>query len=137
MEDRQLGNMVMYGAIVRSFRDSDDDGIGDLAGLLERLDYLEWLGITCLWILPVFPSGGRDNGYDVTNYIDIASEYGTLDDFKHVVDEVHRRGMRVMIDLVAHHTSNRHPWFQAARRSARSAFRDYYTWTDDPPDGPQ
>ncbi len=137
MESWQPGGMVIYAAIPRAFQDSNSDGIGDFGGMLQRLDYLQQLGVTCLWILPFFPCGGRDNGYDIRNFTDISPEYGTLDEFRELVDQAHRRGIQVVIDLIAHHTSNQHPWFQASRRSPASAYHDYYVWTEEPPAGKQ
>jgi maltose alpha-D-glucosyltransferase/alpha-amylase len=137
MESWQPGSIVMYAVLPRAYQDSNGDGIGDLGGVLQRLDYLQQLGVTCVWILPFFPSGGRDNGYDITNYTAVSPEYGSLDTFRRIVDQAHRRGMQVVIDLVAHHTSDQHPWFQDARTSAASAYRDYYIWAREPPAGKQ
>jgi maltose alpha-D-glucosyltransferase/alpha-amylase len=125
--------MVIYAVIPRAFLDSNNDGIGDFGGVLQRLNYVQELGVTCLWLLPFFPSGGRDNGYDITNYLDVASEYGTLEELRELVEEAHRRNLLVVIDLVAHHTSNRHPWFQDARSGPASAYRNYYVWAENPP----
>jgi maltose alpha-D-glucosyltransferase/alpha-amylase len=123
-------NAVMYAVEVDTFQDSNGDGIGDFRGLIERLDYLEGLGVNCLWLLPFYPSPRRDNGYDVTNYYGIDPRYGTLDDFRDLILEAKERGIRVMIDLVVHHTSDRHPWFEAARSDRNSMYRDYYIWSD-------
>jgi maltose alpha-D-glucosyltransferase / alpha-amylase len=122
---------VIYELHVRAFQDSNADGIGDFPGLISRLDYLQDLGVTCLWLLPFFPSPLRDDGYDIANYIDVNPSYGTLDDFKRFLDEAHRRGMQVMIELVINHTSDQHPWFKTARLAAPgSPERDYYVWSD-------
>ncbi len=121
---------VFYELHVKAFHDGNGDGIGDFRGLIEKLDYLEWLGVTCLWLLPFFPSPLRDDGYDVANYVSIAPDYGSLEDFREFLDEVHRRRMRVIVDLVLNHTSDQHPWFQEARSSSQSAKRDYYVWSD-------
>ena len=125
---------VIYELHVRAFQDSNGDGIGDFPGLLSRLDYLQDLGVTCLWLLPFFPSPGRDDGYDIANYVDVNPAYGTLDDFKQFLDAAHQRNMQVLIELVINHTSDQHPWFQRARHApAGSLERDFYVWspTDD------
>jgi maltose alpha-D-glucosyltransferase / alpha-amylase len=121
---------IIYELHVRAFMDSNADGIGDFPGLLSKLDYLQDLGVTCLWMLPFFPSPLRDDGYDIANYVDVNPSYGTLDDFKRVLDAAHQRGMQVMIELVINHTSDQHPWFQAARNAPPgSPERDYYVWS--------
>ena len=121
---------IFYEINVRGFYDSNADGIGDLPGLTDKLDYLQWLGVTCLWLLPLYPSPLRDGGYDVADYRNILPAYGTLDDFKNMVDEAHKRGIRVLIDLVLNHTSDQHPWFQSARRTPDSPHRDWYVWSE-------
>jgi maltose alpha-D-glucosyltransferase/alpha-amylase len=122
---------VIYELHVRAFQDSNGDGIGDFPGLLSRLDYLQDLGVTCLWILPFFPSPLRDDGYDISNYVDVNPSYGTLNDFKQFLDAAHQRGMQVMIELVINHTSDQHPWFQAARHAPKgSPERNMYVWSD-------
>jgi maltose alpha-D-glucosyltransferase / alpha-amylase len=122
---------VIYELHVRAFQDSNGDGIGDFAGLLSRLDYLQDLGVTCLWLLPFFPSPLRDDGYDIANYVDVHPSYGTLDDFKQFLDAAHLRGMQVMVELVINHTSDQHPWFQRARLAPKgSPERDFYVWSD-------
>ena len=124
---------VIYQLHVRTFADSDGDGIGDFRGLIDRLDYLEQLGVTCLWLLPFYESPLRDDGYDISHYERIHPSYGTMEDFDAFLNEVHRRGMRVITELVINHTSDQHPWFQAARRApAASAKRDFYVWSDTP-----
>ncbi len=123
---------VFYEIYVRGFSDSDADGVGDFRGLRDKLDYLEWLGVDCLWLLPVYPSPLRDGGYDIADFYSILPEYGTLDDFRTFLGEAHRRGLRVIIDLVVNHTSDQHPWFQAAVSSPDNPKRDWYVWTDDP-----
>jgi maltose alpha-D-glucosyltransferase/alpha-amylase len=121
---------VIYELHVRAFQDSNGDGIGDFPGLLSRLDYLQDLGVTCLWLLPFFPSPGRDDGYDIANYVDVNPAYGTLDDFKQFLSAAHQRNMQVLIELVINHTSDQHPWFQRARHApAGSAERDFYVWS--------
>ncbi len=121
---------VFYEVYVRGFYDSNSDGIGDFRGLTEKLDYLEWLGIDCLWLLPMYPSPMRDGGYDISDYYSILPEYGTLDDFKTFLDSAHSRGIRVIIDLVLNHTSDEHPWFRESRSSLNSPKRDWYVWSD-------
>ena len=121
---------VFYEVYVRAFNDSDGDGHGDLVGLVEKLDYLEELGITCLWLLPIYPSPLNDDGYDIANYYDIHPDYGNLDNFKTLIDAAHERGLRVITDLVLNHTSDQHPWFRAARANRNSVFHDYYIWSD-------
>jgi maltose alpha-D-glucosyltransferase / alpha-amylase len=121
---------IIYELHVRAFMDSNADGIGDFPGLLSKLDYLQDLGVTCLWMLPFFPSPLRDDGYDIANYVDVNPSYGTLNDFKQVLDAAHQRGMQVMIELVINHTSDQHPWFQRARNAPPgSPERDYYVWS--------
>jgi maltose alpha-D-glucosyltransferase/alpha-amylase len=122
---------VIYELHVRAFQDSNGDGIGDFAGLLTRLDYLQDLGVTCLWLLPFSPSPGRDDGYDISNYVDVNPAYGTLNDFKQFLDAAHHRNMQVMIELVINHTSDQHPWFKAAVKAPKgSPERAMYVWSD-------
>lgn len=129
---------VVYGIDVSRFRDSDGDGVGDLRGVVERLDHLQGLGVTCLWLLPFYPSDRQDNGYDVTNYLAVDPRLGHVEDFLLLTREAHARGMHVMIDLVLHHTSDRHPWFEAAAADPGSRYRDYYVWSEErPEDSPE
>ena len=122
---------IIYEIHVRAFMDSNADGIGDFPGLMSKLDYLQDLGVTCLWLLPFFPSPLRDDGYDIANYVDVNPSYGTLNDFKQFLDAAHLRGMQVMIELVINHTSDQHPWFKAARLAPKgSPERDMYVWSD-------
>ena len=122
---------IIYELHVRAFADSNNDGIGDFPGLLTQLDYLQDLGVTCIWLLPFFPSPLRDDGYDISNYTDVNPSYGTLNDFKAFLDAAHQRGMQVMIELVVNHTSDQHPWFKAARLAPPgSPQRDMYVWSD-------
>ncbi len=122
---------IIYEIHVRAFADSNGDGIGDFPGLLTKLDYLQDLGVTCIWLLPYFPSPLRDDGYDIANYVDVNSSYGTLNDFKAFLDAAHQRNMQVMIELVVNHTSDQHPWFKAARLAAPgSPQRDMYVWSE-------
>jgi maltose alpha-D-glucosyltransferase/alpha-amylase len=122
---------IIYALHVKTFHDSNGDGIGDFAGLIEKLDYLDSLGVTCLWLLPFYVSPLRDGGYDVADYNQVDRRYGTLDDFRAFVDAAHQRGLRVITELVVNHTSNEHPWFERARRApAGSSERDFYVWSD-------
>jgi maltose alpha-D-glucosyltransferase/alpha-amylase len=121
---------VFYEVLVRSFNDSNADGVGDLRGLTEKLDYLQWLGVDCLWLPPFFTSPLRDGGYDVSEFTQIASDIGTIDDFQHFVEEAHARGLRVIIDFVMNHTSDQHPWFQESRRHPDGPYGDFYVWSD-------
>ncbi len=124
---------IIYELHVRAFQDSDGDGTGDFRGLTSRLDYLRDLGITAIWLLPFYPSPLKDDGYDIADYYGVHPMYGTLADFKTFLREAHRRGLRVITELVLNHTSDQHPWFQRARRSpAGNKFRDYYVWNDSP-----
>ena len=123
-------NAVIYEVYVRAFYDSNGDGHGDLRGLTKKLDYLKDLGVDCLWLLPIYPSPLRDDGYDISNYYDVHPTYGTLDDFKELLDSAHERGLRVIMDLVLNHTSDHHPWFRAALANPHSIFRSYYVWSD-------
>ncbi len=124
---------IIYEIPVRAFYDSDADGVGDFPGLIERLDYVQDLGVTAIWILPFYPSPLRDGGYDIADYRRVADIYGELRDFKRFLKEAHRRGLRVITELVINHTSDQHPWFQRARRSPPgSRFRKFYVWSDDP-----
>jgi maltose alpha-D-glucosyltransferase / alpha-amylase len=123
---------VVYEIHTRAFFDSSDDGSGDFRGLAQKLDYLQWLGIDCIWLLPFYPSPLRDGGYDIAQFKDVHPDYGTLDDFRTFVEQAHERGMRVIADLVMNHTSSEHPWFQESRSSRDSPKRDWYVWSDDP-----
>jgi maltose alpha-D-glucosyltransferase/alpha-amylase len=120
---------VFYEAYVRSFNDSNADGFGDFAGLTQKVDYLEWLGVDCIWLLPFYQSPLRDGGYDISDFYSILPEYGTLNDFMEFLDQAHSRGIRVITDLVMNHTSDQHPWFQESRQPG-SAKRDWYVWSD-------
>jgi maltose alpha-D-glucosyltransferase/alpha-amylase len=124
---------VIYQMHVKSFCDSNGDGIGDFAGALTKLDYLEELGVTAVWLLPFYPSPLKDDGYDIADYVSVNPSYGTMDDAKAFIAEAHRRGIRVITELVINHTSDQHPWFQRARRSPKgSPERDFYVWNDTP-----
>ncbi|RPJ94749.1 alpha-glucosidase [Rummeliibacillus sp. TYF005] len=121
---------VAYQVYPRSFQDSNNDGIGDLRGLLSRLDYLQDLGIDVIWICPVYQSPNDDNGYDISSYVDIMEEYGTMEDFNRLLDEIHKRKMKLIIDLVINHTSDEHPWFIESRSSKQNDKRNWYIWRD-------
>jgi maltose alpha-D-glucosyltransferase/alpha-amylase len=121
---------VFYEVAVRAFFDANDDGFGDLRGLTAKLDYLEWLGVDCLWLLPFYQSPLRDGGYDVSEFRSVLPEYGTLADLRELVDAVHERGMRIIADLVINHTSDQHPWFRESRQSRTNPKADWYVWED-------
>ncbi|MDP9222834.1 MAG: alpha-amylase family glycosyl hydrolase, partial [Actinomycetota bacterium] len=120
---------VFYELFVRSFNDSNADGSGDFKGLLDKLDYLEWLGIDCIWLLPFYQSPLRDGGYDISDFYSILPEHGSLNDFVTFLTGAHARGMRVIADFVVNHTSDEHPWFQESRQPD-SPKRDWYVWSD-------
>ncbi len=121
---------VIYQVHVRAFHDSNGDGIGDFAGLAQKLDYLHQLGVNALWLMPFFPSPLRDDGYDISDYYSVHPDYGSLDDFKTFLDGAHQRGIRVIIEMVLNHTSDQHPWFQESRNSVDNPRRDWYVWSD-------
>jgi maltose alpha-D-glucosyltransferase / alpha-amylase len=123
---------VFYEVLVRGFQDASGDGTGDIRGLTSRLDYLQWLGIDCIWLLPIFDSPLRDGGYDIADYMRILGDYGNIADFVELVEEAHKRGIRVIADLVMNHTSDQHPWFQASRTDPDGPYGDFYVWSDDP-----
>jgi len=130
VDDLWYKDAVFYEVHVKAFQDSNDDGVGDFAGLTDRLDYIQDLGVDCLWFLPFYPSPLRDDGYDIADYREVSPLYGKMRDFEVFITEAHRRGLRVIADLVVNHTSDRHPWFQAARSDPASPFRNYYVWSD-------
>ncbi|TMQ04066.1 MAG: trehalose synthase, partial [Deltaproteobacteria bacterium] len=134
INDLWYKNAVLYCLDVGTFMDSNGDGIGDFEGLVRRLDYLAGLGVTCLWLMPFQKSPRRDDGYDISDYYQVDSDFGTLGDFVDFTHEANQRGIRVMIDLVVNHTSDQHPWFQEARRDKHSKYRDYYIWADRRPE---
>lgn len=124
---------IIYELHVKTFYDSAGDGIGDFRGLIKKLDYLADLGITAIWILPFYPSPLKDDGYDIADYFNVNPRYGTLRDFKDFLREAHKRGIRVITELVLNHTSDQHAWFQRARKAKPgSAARNYYVWNDTP-----
>lgn len=123
-------NAVFYQISVRAFKDSDGDGYGDLQGLTEKLDYLQTLGVDCIWIMPIYPSPLNDDGYDIADYYNVDKMYGSIDQLKTLIEAAHARNIRIVMDLVLNHTSDAHPWFQQARADKNSAYRDYYVWSD-------
>jgi maltose alpha-D-glucosyltransferase/alpha-amylase len=122
---------VFYEVLLRAFADSNGNGSGDLRGLIDRLDYIQWLGVDCLWLPPFYPSPLRDGGYDVSDYTSVAPEYGTVEDLAELISEAHARGIRIIIDLVMNHTSDQHPWFQSSRSNPDGPYGDFYVWRDD------
>jgi maltose alpha-D-glucosyltransferase/alpha-amylase len=125
-------NAVYYELYPRAFADGDGDGHGDLLGLRQHLEHLQWLGIDCIWITPIYPSPLRDDGYDIASFFGVHPKFGQLEDFKLTISEIHRRGMRVILDMVVNHTSDQHPWFVESRSSKDSPMRDWYVWSDTP-----
>jgi maltose alpha-D-glucosyltransferase/alpha-amylase len=121
---------VFYEVLIRGFADSNGDGTGDIKGLTSKLDYLQWLGVDCVWLLPIYESPLRDGGYDISDFMKVLPEFGDLGDFVELVDEAHKRGMRIIADLVMNHSSDQHPWFQASRSDPDGPFGDYYVWSD-------
>ena len=121
---------VIYQIYPRSFADSNGDGIGDLPGIIGHLDHLESLGVDAIWLSPIYPSPMYDFGYDVSNYHDIHPDFGTLEDFDRLLEEAHKRGIRIVLDWVANHTSHEHPWFVESRSSRDNSKRDWYIWRD-------
>ena len=117
-----------YQIYPRSFMDSNGDGIGDIQGIISKLDYLKDLGIDVIWVSPVYQSPNDDNGYDISDYQAIAEEFGTMEDFDELLEKTHQKGMRLIMDLVINHTSDEHPWFIESRSSKDNPYRDYYIW---------
>jgi glycosidase len=131
-------NAVIYCLDVETYQDSNGDGHGDFHGLIQRIDHLHRLGVTCVWLMPYYPSPDRDDGYDITDYYGVDARLGSHGGFVEFVRTARDRGMRVIADLVVNHTSDQHPWFQSACSSPDSPYRDWYVWVDEPPaDGPQ
>jgi maltose alpha-D-glucosyltransferase/alpha-amylase len=135
INDLWFKNAVVYCLSVATFMDANGDGVGDFAGLMRRLDYIHGLGVTAIWLMPIQSSPGKDDGYDVSDYYNVNSRYGTLGDFVEFTHAARQRGIRVIIDLVVNHTSDQHPWFKQARRDPKSKYRDWYVWSKKrPPD---
>jgi trehalose synthase len=130
MENLWYKNAVFYEISVRAFKDSNGDGNGDLRGLTQKLDYLQTLGVDCIWIMPIYPSPLKDDGYDIADYYSVDKAFGSLDDLKELIQSAHARDIRIVMDLVLNHTSDEHPWFQASRSDRNSPYRDYYVWND-------
>ena len=126
---------LIYQIYPRSFADSNGDGIGDLSGIIDKLDYLRWLGVDAVWLSPVYPSPMADFGYDVSDYMNIHPMFGTLNDFDRLLAAAHQLSLKVILDLVPNHTSDQHPWFIESRSSRKNPKRDWYIWKDAAPDG--
>jgi glycosidase len=122
-------NAVFYCADIETFYDSDGDGTGDIQGMTDRLEYLTDLGVTCLWLMPFYPTARKDDGYDITDFFGVDPRLGTLGDFVELVRTARSNGIRIIIDFVMNHTSDQHPWFKSARRSVDDPYRDYYVWS--------
>ena len=116
---------VVYQIYVKSFQDSNNDGVGDLQGIISRLDYLKTLGVDVLWLTPIFKSPNDDNGYDISDYRSIQSEFGTMSDFEELLDKAHQKEIKIILDLVFNHTSDEHFWFQESKKSKNNPYRDY------------
>jgi len=123
-------DLIVYQIWPRSFCDSNGDGIGDLGGIISKLDYIKDLGANAIWFSPLYPSPNHDYGYDIADYMDISPDYGTLEEFKTLLNEAHSRGMKIIMDLVINHTSNEHKWFLESKKSKDNPYHDYYFWRD-------
>ena len=130
MEKKWWKECVVYQIYPRSFKDSNGDGIGDLKGIIEKLDYLNYLGIDVIWLSPVYKSPNDDNGYDISDYQNIMDEFGTMKDFDELLRECHKRNIKIMMDLVVNHTSDEHSWFMESKKSKDNEYRDYYVWKE-------
>src|SRR5688500_3076753 len=131
-DERWYQRAVFYELSVRGFYDANDDGFGEFLGLIEKLDYLQWLGVDCLWLLPFYQSPLKDGGYDVSDFYSILPEHGSIGDAALFIEEAHHRGIRVIADMVLNHTSDQHPWFQESRQNRDNPKADWYVWGDDP-----
>ena len=129
---KKFSQMIVYQIYPRSFNDSNGDGIGDIRGIIEKLDYLKDLGINAIWLCPCYKSPNDDNGYDISDYYDIMDEFGTIDDMKELISETHRRGIKIIMDLVPNHTSTQHKWFIESKKSKDNYYSDFYYWFDEP-----
>lgn len=136
MERKWWKEAVVYQIYPRSFKDSNEDGIGDLPGIIQKLDYLKNLGVDVIWLCPVFKSPNDDNGYDISNYQDIMDEFGNMKDMETLLAEVHQRNMKLVMDLVVNHTSDEHPWFIKSRSSLDNPCRNFYIWRKGKNDSP-
>ncbi|MEX2553136.1 MAG: alpha-amylase family glycosyl hydrolase, partial [Actinomycetota bacterium] len=130
-DPRWYQKAVFYEVLVRGFHDANHDGTGDIRGLMNKLDYLRWLGVDCIWLLPFYQSPLRDGGYDISDFFFVLPEYGDLADVVELIDEVHKRGMHIIADMVMNHTSDQHPWFQESRQSRDNPKADWYVWNED------
>jgi len=130
-DDLWFQRAVFYEVLTQGFQDHNDDGTGDLQGLIDRLDYLQWLGVDCLWLLPFYTSPLRDGGYDISDYFTVLPEYGNIGDAANLIEEAHKRGLRVIADIVMNHSSDQHPWFQESRQDRTNPKADWYVWSDD------
>ena len=130
MERKWWKEAVVYQIYPRSFMDSNGDGVGDINGIISKLDYLKELGVDVVWLCPIYRSPNDDNGYDISDYQDIMEEFGTMEDFDRMLQGMHDRGIRLVMDLVVNHTSDEHPWFIESRSSKDSPYRDYYFWRE-------
>ncbi len=128
-------NAVLYCVDIETFYDWNGDGTGDMRGMTERIEYLSDLGITCLWLMPFYPTARKDDGYDITDFFGVDPRLGNLGDFVELVRTARSNGMRVIVDFVMNHTSDAHPWFKSARRSKDDSYRDYYVWNPTEPEG--
>lgn len=128
MQEKWWENTVVYQVYPKSFQDTNDDGVGDLIGIIQRLDYIQSIGVNMIWLNPIFVSPQVDNGYDVANYYAIDDQFGTMLDMEMLIEEAHKRGIKVMLDFVLNHTSDQHPWFQEALKGPDNLYRDYYIW---------
>lgn len=136
MQEPWWKRSVVYQIYPKSFKDTTGNGVGDLQGIISKLDYLKELGVDVIWLTPIYRSPQRDNGYDISDYFAIHEEYGTMDDFDRLLDEAHKRGIKLIMDIVVNHTSTEHPWFQEARKSKDNPYRDFYIWKDGVDGGP-
>lgn len=130
MEKKWWKESIVYQIYPRSFKDSNGDGIGDLNGITEKMEYLEKLGVNVVWLSPVYQSPNDDNGYDISDYRAIMTEFGTMEDFDRMLAAAHEHGIKIVMDLVVNHTSDEHPWFIESRKSKDNPYRDYYIWRD-------
>lgn len=126
---------VIYQLLVPTYYDSNGDGLGDLVGVTSKLEYLQWIGVDAVWLSPIYDSPFLEMGYDPSNFVDVNPRFGTLEDFDALLEEAHRRDLRVILDWVPNHTSSEHPWFKASRSARNDPRRDWYVWQDPKPDG--